>query len=84
MAYGIGASLANYGSGQGSDAMQQLGQAAQAEEQRNLTNKQLESERKAGNAQLGATGGALAGFAMGGPWGAVAGGAIGMLAGGLF
>ncbi len=63
--------------------MQQLAQAAQAEEQRSMTNKQLEHERKAGNAQLGATGGAMAGFAVGGPWGAVAGAAVGMLAGSL-
>jgi len=65
--------------------------AAEAETARNLENKKIEREKKAGRAQLGSTvgglaGGAIAGATMGssaGPWGAAIGAVIGGLAGGL-
>lgn len=84
MTYGLGASLANYGQGQQAEAMQALGQTAKTEAELEMQNKNAESQRKAGNAQLGATGGAMAGLAVGGPWGAVVGGLVGGIAGGLF
>lgn len=84
MAYGVGASLASYGQGQQQEAMQLLGQSAKDEAQLEMQNKAAEHQRKAGNVQLGATGGAIAGMAVGGPWGAVVGGLVGAVGGGLF
>lgn len=91
MTYGLGASLANYGQGQQAEAMQALGQTAKTEAELEMQNKNAESQRKAGNAQLGATAGAMAGMALGaqsgavgGPWGMVIGGLVGGIAGGLF
>jgi hypothetical protein len=82
--YGVGASLASLGTAAKNDAMNSLGQVANQEGQREATNKQLDAQRKAGNQQLGATGGALAGFAIGGPVGAMIGGTVGAIATGLF
>lgn len=82
--YGVGASLASYGQSQERDATQALGEVAKDETQREMGNKAAEQQRKAGNAQLGATGGAMAGMMVAGPWGALAGAAIGGVAGGLF
>ncbi len=87
MAYGVGASLASYGQSQERDATQALGEVAKDEATREMGNKTAEQQRKSGNMQLGAMGGALAGMQYGaalGPWGALAGAAIGMVAGGLF
>ena len=87
MAYGMGASLASYGQAQERDAMQALGEVAKDETQREMGNKVTEQQRKAGNVQLGAMGGAMLGMQYGaalGPWGALAGAAIGGLAGSLF
>lgn len=62
-------------------SMQMLGNSAEEEAKRNQANKQIETQRKAGNSQLGsALGGAAAGAAFG-PWGALAGGVIGAIAG---
>jgi predicted lipid-binding transport protein (Tim44 family) len=72
----------------GAEAAKGLGDAAQNEARRNEKNAQIESERKAGNAQLGSTLGSIAGGAMagsaGGPWGMAIGALIGGIAGGLF
>ena len=83
MAYGVGASLASYGQGQQQEAMQLLGQSAKDEAQLEMQNKAAEHQRKAGNVQLGATAGAMAGMAFG-PWGAAIGGLVGAVGGGLF
>lgn len=83
--FGIGASLANMGSGQQREATQLLQQAANQEDERNRQNKALAAQEKAGKRQLGSTLGATAGFALGGgPWGALIGGVVGYVAGGLF
>lgn len=89
--YGLGGGLAGYGQAQQAEATQMLGQAAASENQRNIENEQLESQRKQGNQQLGATLGTLGGMALGaqygsaaGPWGAVIGGLVGAVAGNLF
>lgn len=82
--YGVGATLASLGTAAKNDAMNSLGQVANQETQREATNKQLDAQRKQGNQQLGATGGALAGFAIGGPVGAMIGGTVGAIASGLF
>ena len=84
---GIGGGLVSAGLGEQDQAAQILGNAAEQEQQRNLGNKQARQAAKAGNVQLGATGGAMAGMYYGaslGPWGALIGGAIGAVAGGLF
>lgn len=76
-----GETLFGLGSAQKRQAMQILGQQAEEEARRNQSNKVAESNRKAGNSQLGSTlGGAVAGAAFG-PWGALAGAAIGAIAG---
>lgn len=81
--YGLGgAGLAGFGMSQKNDAMQALGQAADQEQRRNLANEQAEAARKAGNAQLGSTLGALGGMALGAQYGAV-GGPLGSLIGGV-
>lgn len=89
--YGLGASLAGAAQQQQAEATGLLAQTAKQEQQLEMTNKELERQRKAGNAQLGATAGAAAGMAIGaeygsvgGPWGAAIGGLIGGIAGGLF
>lgn len=89
--YGLGADITSRASGgetllglgaaQKRLAMDMLGQSAADEAKRNARNEQVETERKAGNSQLGSTlGGAAAGAAFG-PWGALIGGAIGAIAG---
>jgi uncharacterized protein YcfJ len=57
--------------------------AAETEERRDLANKQMEQQQKAGNQQLGATMGATVGMQVYGPVGALVGGAIGAIAGGM-
>jgi hypothetical protein len=74
--------------GTGADYRQQaaqgLQQAAEQETDRNIQNKQIKQQAKAANQQLGAAGGAMAGFMIGGPVGAVIGGLGGAILGGLF
>lgn len=82
-----GGSLVSQGQDQLRSASAMLSDAAAQETQRNITNQQMERDRKSGNAQLGATVGALAGAKFGaalGPWGMLAGGVLGGIAGGLF
>lgn len=81
---GIGASLASLGQSRQREAMQMLGQAADAESQRNMANQRIEQQTEAGNRQLGATIGSTIGMGVGGPIGSLVGGAIGAIAGGLF
>ena len=83
--YGLGGGgLAGVGVQQQSQAADLLGRAAEQEQSRNLANEQMEPQRKAGNAQLGAVAGAAAGFYMGGPVGAMVGGLLGTVGGSLF
>lgn len=77
----IGGGLATYGQGQKKEAIQDLGEAANQESDRNQRNKMMSAQRKAGNQQLGATAGAMYGSTFG-PWGTVIGGVIGAIAGG--
>lgn len=90
MTYGVGAALNNMslvgqGLGQKADATNTMAKAADEEQRRNMQNEQAEAQRKAGNQQLGATGGAMLGMmALGGPWGALLGGVVGAAAGNLF
>lgn len=88
---GLGASLASIAGQQQEEAMRLQKEAADNETRREQQNKQIEAQEKAGRQQLGATLGAMGGFALGaqygsaaGPWGAVIGGAIGAVAAGLF
>jgi hypothetical protein len=81
--YGVGATLLSQGQGQQQQAVQEMGEAAQQEQQRNVFNQQQEVSRKAGNAQLGATAGALVGSALG-PLGSMIGGVLGGVASKLF
>lgn len=87
---GVGATLASLGQSQMQQATQDLGQAANEENKRNMENKQIKAAAKQGNQSLGATVGALGGFALGaqagaggGPYGALIGGVIGAVAGGM-
>lgn len=90
--YGLGAAgLTGFGLDQRNDAMAALGKVADQEQERNMANKQIKAQTKAGNVQLGSTLGALGGFAagaqmgsVGGPIGALVGGVLGSVAGGLF
>lgn len=92
MSYGLGGTgLAGFGMSQKNDAMQALGNAADQEQQRKLSGERAEATRKAGNAQLGGTLGAMGGMALGasygavgGPLGSLIGGVVGALAGSLF
>lgn len=76
-----GETLFGIGAQQKRTAMSMLGNAAAEEQQRNQRNQQVETERKAGNSQLGSTLAGAAGGAAFGPWGALIGGAIGAIAG---
>lgn len=80
---GIGASLASLGQSRQREAMQMLGQVADAESERNMANQRIEQQTEAGNRQLGATIGSTIGMGLGGPIGSLVGGAIGTIAGGL-
>lgn len=100
-AFGVGANLASYGSrgrsptlaafgeDQQAEATNELGQAADIENRRNIANKQARAQAKQGNSALGSTvgglaGGAIAGATYGsaaGPWGSLIGGLVGALAG---
>lgn len=82
--YGVGASLAGLGMQQKNEALGVLRESADQESARNRENKNLEVQEEAGQKQLGATLGALGGYALGGPWGAMIGGAAGAVIGGLF
>lgn len=85
--YGLGGGgLAGVGMQQQAQAADMLGRAAEQEQSRNLANEQLGRQRKAGNAQLGASAGAMAGFAMtgGNPVGAMVGSLLGAVGGSLF
>ena len=83
--YGLGASLAGAAQQQQAEATGLLAQTAKQEQQIEMTNQNLEQQRKAGNTQLGATTGAMAGmYLAGGPWGAAIGALVGGIAGGLF
>jgi hypothetical protein len=92
--YGVGASLASVGRAGGGlagaaesreqQAMQMLGDVAAQETQRNVTNKQIAAQEKAGNMQLGSTLGAAVGTAVMPGVGTLIGGVLGGLAGGLF
>ena len=91
MARGVGATLQSLGQGVQQDAMSTLGAAAEQENRRNMQNRQIEQQQKAGQVQLGSTLGSLGGFyagsqigAVGGPLGALIGGTVGAIAGGLF
>lgn len=86
-----GVTLTGVGVDQQRDGMSLLGGAAQAENQRNITNQQLAQQERAGKVQLGATLGTTAGMmygmkagSVGGPWGAAIGAAVGAIAGSLF
>lgn len=80
----LGGGLAAAGNTNLGQAQQLLGSAAEQEQSRNIGDKQMEQQRKAGNTQLGAAGGAMLGFQVGGPVGAVIGGVLGAVGGGLF
>jgi uncharacterized protein YcfJ len=80
--YGVGASLQSLGMQQRSEATQMLAKSASNESERNQKNQVMKAQAKAGNQQLGATAGAMAG-SMFGPWGTVIGGAVGAIAGGF-
>lgn len=80
-AYGLGGGLANYGMGQQQEATQMLAKSAKDETEMNMENQRREQQRKAGNAQLGASAGAAAG-SMIGPWGTLIGGFAGAIGGG--
>lgn len=89
--FGVGASLANMGQEQLSQATKVLSEASNEESKRNAENQMLKAQEKAGKRQLGSTLGAMGGYALGaeagsigGPWGALIGGALGYVAGGLF
>lgn len=83
--YGLGgAGLTGVGLQQKNEAMGMLGRAADQEAAREDTNRQLEQQRQAGNAQLGSTMGAMAGMSVGGPVGALVGGIVGALGSKLF
>ena len=85
--YGVGASLAGMGQDQRREATQVLARVADQETDRNVKNKMLESQEKAGRQQLGGMVGAQLGATYGaslGPWGMLIGGALGAVAGGLF
>jgi outer membrane lipoprotein SlyB len=88
--YGLGGSLAGAAQQQKAEANGLLAQTAKQEQQIEMTNQNLEQQRKAGNAQLGSTLGGMAGMyaatgtAVGGPWGAAIGALVGGIAGGLF
>lgn len=83
MSYGLGgAGLAGIGLGHKQQAMDAAGQAARSETERDIANKQANTARKAGNAQLGSTLGALGGMALGAQYGAI-GGPLGSLIGGV-
>lgn len=89
--YGLGASLAGAAQQQKAEATGLLAQTAKQEQQIEMTNQNLEQQRKTGNAALGSSVGAMAGMAIGaeygsvgGPWGAAIGALVGGLAGGLF
>jgi predicted lipid-binding transport protein (Tim44 family) len=89
---GRSSSLAAFGQDQEQEATQELGAAAAMETQRNVANKQTETQRKQGNQALGSTLGGLAGGAAAGamygssagPWGTVIGGVLGAIAGNFF
>lgn len=80
----VGGGLAAAGNAKLEQAQGLLGKAADEEQRRNLADKQMEQQRKAGNTQLGMMGGAGAGFMVGGPVGAVLGGALGAIGSRLF
>lgn len=80
----LGGGLAAAGNKNLGDAQELLGKAAEQEQTRNIGDKQMEQQRKAGNTQLGVMGGAAAGFAYGGPVGAVIGGVLGAVGASLF
>lgn len=90
--YGIGASLASVGLNVQREALHEYSAAADEEAKRNAENTRLEAQRKAGNAQLGATAGGLAGGAIAGaefgssagPWGMAIGAVAGALFGSMF
>ena len=80
----LGGGLAAAGNTNLGQAQELLGKAADQEQARNIGDKQMEQQRKAGNTQLGVMGGAAAGFAYGGPVGAVIGGVLGAVGASLF
>lgn len=82
--YGVGASLASMGQNEQALGIQELGQAANQDAQRQAENTQLRAQAHAGNMELGAAGGAMAGMMVAGPWGAVIGGLVGAVGGSLF
>lgn len=82
--YGLGGSLAGAAQQQKAEANGLLAQTAKQEQQLEMTNQNLEQQRKAGNAALGSSVGAMGGMAIVGPWGAAIGALVGGLAGGLF
>jgi uncharacterized membrane protein len=84
MRAGIGGGLAAYGQDVQEQGMAALAQASNLERQRETTNKKIEQQNRAGNAQIGATVGSAAGMAIGGPIGGMIGGLAGGLIGGLF
>lgn len=87
MAQGIGGGLAFAGNQNLGEAQDLLGKAADQEQERILGNKQREQQRKAGNVQLGAMGGAALGAYYGasmGPVGMLIGGVLGAVGGSLF
>jgi hypothetical protein len=74
-----GETLLGLGSAQKRTAMQMLGSAAEQEAKRNMANKQLEQEQKAGTMSAAVSGATTGGMAFG-PWGALAGGLLGAIA----
>lgn len=78
-----GPSVASIGQQSLSSSNSLLGAAAGQEANRASANANMEQEKKAGNAQLGATAGAAIG-SIWGPPGAMLGSALGGLVGGLF
>lgn len=78
------ATLLGIGAEQQRTGMGLMGAAAQSAQQREMANRGLEQEHKAGNAQFGSTIGSMAGFAVGGPIGSIIGGTLGGVLGGRF
>jgi hypothetical protein len=82
--YGVGASLASMGLNEQKVGIDEIAAASSQDAQRQAENTQMKSQARAGNMEMGAGAGAMAGFAIGGPWGAVIGGLVGAVGGSLF
>lgn len=76
--------LASAGLSQENQAVQEMGHAAEQEQERDIHNKQAQAANKAGNQQMGASVGAAIGTAILPGVGTIIGGALGGILGGAF